>query len=131
MAATFTPIKIIGLNDSASGPSDQGAAMTRVVLDLSEQAPPEWAGYFNQRWAQHIYGMKRHAQVGGKQLEISCVLEELETEHLPEFRKVFDETNAEYSKFDAARQVAHEAQLTKRDAEAAKLAEMKKDIKFD
>ena len=131
MTAAFTPIKITGINDRASGPSDQGAAMTRVVLDLSEQAPPEWANYFNQRWAQHFYMMKRRVQVSGRRLEIDCVLEELQTDHVPELRKVFDETNSEYSKFYAARQAARQTEQAKRDAEAAKLAELKKNIKFD
>lgn len=131
MTTAFTPIKITGLNDRASGPSDQGAAMTRVVLDLSEQAPPEWANYFNQRWAQHFYMMKRRAQVSDKRLEIDCVLEELESDHLPELRKVFDETNLEYSKFYAAKQAVRHAEQVKREAEATKLAELKKNIKFD
>jgi hypothetical protein len=131
MTAAFTPIRIIGINQSASGPSDQGAAMTRVVLDLSEQAPPEWANFFNQRWVLHIYMMKRRAQVSGKRLEIDCVLDELEGDHLPELNKVFDETNSEYSKFYTARQAARQAEQAKREAEAAKLAELKKNIKFE
>jgi hypothetical protein len=131
MTAAFTPIKIIGLNNQASGSSDEGADMMRVVLDLSEQAPPDWAEYFNHRWKQHIYMKKSRAQVSGKRLEIDCISDDLEKTHLPELRTVFEETNAAYATFYSKREAALQAEQAKRNAEAAKLAEMKKIIKFD
>jgi hypothetical protein len=111
--------------------SDEGADMMRVVFDLSEQAPPDWAEYFNHRWKQHIYMKKTRAQASGMRLEIDCILDELEKTHLPELRTVFEETNAAYATFYAKIEAALQAEQAKRNAEAAKLAEMKKTIKFD
>lgn len=131
MAAVFTPINIIGFNDRASGPSGEGAGMMRVVLDLSEPAPPDWEECFNYHWKQHVYMKKSRAQVSGKCLEIDCILDELEKTHLPELRAVFDETNAAYEAFCAKREADLQVEQAKRSAEAIKLAEIKKIIKLD
>ena len=131
MAIDFAAIKITGLNDEASGPSEQGAAMTRVVLELSASAPAEWSSYFNQRWQQHIYTMKRRAHVSGSRLEIDCVLDELEADHLPELCNVVAETNKEYAKYHAAKNAAQAAEKQRREAEAERLAQLKKNINFD
>lgn len=75
--------------------------------------------------------MKRSARVGGKLLEIDCVMEELEKIHIPELRKVFEETNSDYSKLCAISLAGHQEDQAKRDADAAKLVDLKKSIKFE
>jgi hypothetical protein len=131
MTNTFVPIKLTGLNASASRPSERGSAMTVVVLDLSDRAPPEWSDYFNAAWQQHIYSMKRRAHVSGARLEIDCELSELESDHIPELQKIMDETNMEYAKFALGRDKAAKAEQAQKDARTAQLGELAKKIKFD
>ena len=62
MTNEFEDIRITGVDESASGGGDENSALVDVVLTLSESTPSEWATYFNQRWEQHIYMMKRRAR---------------------------------------------------------------------
>lgn len=96
MKTEFEDIKIISVDDKATYKDGLKAALTHIVLNLSVSAPNKWANDFNQRWSQHIYTMKRKASVYGKQLEISCVPEELQEVHIPELNKVIAQTNQAY-----------------------------------
>ena len=131
MSNEFVPIKIVGLNDGASKRVEPGSAIVRVVLELSASAPSNWADYFNNSWKQHIYMMKRRAEVRGKRLEIECVPEELQPDHLPELKKVIDATNEAYGKYHAQVALAQQAEVVAQVADAAKLAELKNKLKFD
>jgi hypothetical protein len=73
---------------------------------------------------------KRRATISGKRLEIFCVPDELEKDHLPELKKIIAETNQIYRKFLEANQQAEAARNAKVAAEQEKLANMKKSIKF-
>src|SRR5450830_1168697 len=99
MMKEFEDIKIVSMDDAASHRPDPNMAMFNIVLNLSSSAPHEWANYFNQRWKQHIYMTKRRASVSGKKLEIYCVPDELEKDHIPELNNVFTETNNAYRAF--------------------------------
>lgn len=130
MASTFTDIKIKELDDAASGPAGQGALM-RLVLRLSESAPGPWSRYFNQAWQQHIYLMKRRASVSDDRLEIICMLDELQSKHLPELNKVIAQTNVAYGVY-----AAEQSRLRQQAADDAKrqkdeLASLKGKLKFD
>jgi len=130
VADTFTDIKIKELDDAASGPSGQGALM-RLVLRLSESAPGPWSQYFNQAWQQHIYMMKRRASVSGDRLEITCMPDELQSDHLPELSKVIAQTNAAYGAH-----AAEQSRLRQQAADEAKrqkdeLSSLKGKLKFD
>jgi hypothetical protein len=125
----FSDITIEGFDEAASGPSGD-RALVRLVLRLSASAPPDWARYFNQAWAQHIYMLKRRAQVAGNRLEIIAMPEELEREHLPELKKVIAETNAAYAPVAARRE--KEAELAAAEAKRQKdeLRSLKDNLKF-
>lgn len=130
MAENFEGIRINELDDAASGPSGEGALM-RLVLRLSQSAPGPWSQYFNQAWQQHIYMTKRRASVAGDRLEIVCMRDELESDHLTELNKVIAETNAAYSAH-----ATEEKRLRKQVEEEAKqqkdqLASLKGRLKFD
>jgi len=101
-----------------------------IVLNLSASAPHEWASCFNSCWRSHRYMRKRRATISGKRLEIFCVPDELEKDHLPELKKIIAETNQIYRKFLEANQQAEAARNAKVAAEQEKLANMKKSIKF-
>ena len=109
LSGGFTDIRIKDLDDAASGPSGQGA-LVRVVLRLSPSAPTAWANYFNDRWQQQFYMSKRHANVFGDKLEIICMPHELESDHLPELKKVIAETNDAYRRYVAKQRVQEETE---------------------
>lgn len=46
-----------------------------------------------------MYMMKRRASVSGDGLEIICMPDELEKNHLPELNKIIAETNAAYQSY--------------------------------
>lgn len=130
MSGEFVDIKIVALDDAASGPSGEGALL-RLVLKLSQSAPTAWSRYFNEAWSQHLYMMKRRASASGDRLEIVCMPEELESDHLPELKKIVDETNQAYRRFatEQKRLKEIEVEAAKRQNEA--LANLKGRLKFD
>jgi len=103
----------------------------RLVLRLSQSVPYPWAQYFNQAWQRHFYASKRRASVHGDRLEIICMPDELQVDHLPELNKVIAETNAAYRTH-----VSEQSRLRQQaDNEAAKqkdqLSKLKDRLKFD
>lgn len=131
MITEFEDIKIVSLDDKASYKSDPSSAMMHVVLSLSASAPHEWSNYFNQRWQQQFYMMKRNASVSGKRLEIYCVPEELKNSHIPELNKVIAETNHAYQQHLAHTRQEVATQAAAEAAERENLASIKAGLKFD
>jgi len=103
----------------------------RLVLRLSQSAPGPWSEYFNQRWAGHIYGMKRRATVVGDKLEIICMSYELQSDHLPELNNVIAETNEEYKKYVADRDRARRIEEERANYQKQELSDLKGRLKFD
>ncbi|WP_145619710.1 hypothetical protein [Nitrospirillum bahiense] len=130
MADGFTEIKIKELDDEASAPSGVGSLM-RIVLRLSSHAPIEWENYFNAAWEQHFYMSKRQAYVAGDRLEIICALSNLESEHIPELKKVIDDTNRTYQNYKIEQDRIAEAEEHKRSLERQELSDLKGRLKFD
>lgn len=130
MTTDFEPIKIVSFDDKATYKTDPSSALVKAVLKLSSSAPAEWANYFNQRWEQHFYMMKRNAYVSGNRLETYCVPNELQN-LIVEFNKVIAETNSAYVQYWAQKQheAARKAEVDA--AERANLARIKDGLKFD
>lgn len=126
----FQALKIVEIDDAASGPSGQGK-LQRIVLKLSQPAPREWADYFNALWEGHIYMMKRRAEVAYNSLSIVCMPEELEKDHLPELRKVIEQTNAAFAGHVASQEQGRRADEESAALEKKKITDLKKSIKFD
>ena len=131
MTTKFQDIKITGMNDAATRRSDAHSGLFTVVLDLSAIAPSPWANYFNDSWRQHLYMMKRRASVAGAALEIECGLDELESDHLPELKKIIDETNKAYARHVADVAQAEDALKKQTRTDKQQVADAKKTIKFD
>lgn len=130
MAGDFEDIKIKEFDNKASSPSGEGALM-RLVLRLSRSVPPQWSEYFNAAWRQHVYMMKRKAWVDGGRLEIICMPDELEGDHLPELQKIIAETNDAYRSYVASsnRRQAQAEEQAKQQRE--QLSKLKDRLKFD
>jgi len=131
MAQAFQDIRIESFDDQLSYKLDKDSAIVRMTFVLTSAAPVDWSNYFNQAWDHHIYMMKRRARVIGQRLYVDCVPDEFEREHLPELKKVFDETNRAYAAHHAQVQAREQAAADREAAEKAKLADLKKNLKFD
>jgi len=131
MNTEFDDIKIVSLDDNASYKSDQRSALMHVALCLSASAPSEWSDYFNQRWKQHFYMMKRSASVSGNRLEIYCVPEELKSDHLSELKKIISESNHAYRQNLVHAQHKAATQAAAETADREKLTAIKASLKFD
>jgi hypothetical protein len=131
MAGDLTEIRMTGLDDKACRAVERGSALMRMVITLSDSAPSEWAEYFEHAWQNHIYMMKRRAYVSGSTLQIDCVPDELEKDHIPELKKVIEQTNRAYAAYHAKREQKRAAEAARQAEEAEKLGNLKKSIKFD
>ena len=130
MPGKFTDIKIVEMDDAASGPSGEGA-LVRVVLKLSQNAPGAWSQYFNEAWRQHIYMMKRKASASGDHLEIVCMPDELEKDHIPELNKIISDTNKAYQNYADAQSREKEIEMENARRQKEELASLKGRLKFD
>ena len=130
MTEQFEDIKITSLDESASRPSGQGALMC-LVLRLSQTAPSYWAQFFNETWKQQLYAMKRRAAVSGSRLEIICMPDELDVDHLPELKKVIAEANQAYRAHAANEQRRQEQEAAEHRRQKEALAKLNKTLKFD
>nr|WP_090441121.1 hypothetical protein [Pseudomonas benzenivorans] len=131
MEIEFEDIKIIELNESESYKSEPNSHMMHVVLTLSASTPYEWSQYFNDRWQQQFYMMKRRASVSGKRLEIYCVPDELQQHHVPELKKVIAETNAAYRGYLEQTQRAAVERAEAEGRDRAELSNIKSKLTFD
>ena len=127
---TFQDITITGMSDEESTKPDPNMALYNIVLTLSESAPYEWADYFEQRWKQHFYMMKRRVSISGSRLTICCVPEELQS-HLSELKKVIKETNQKYREYITNQKNQAEVERQREAKERKELSDLKGSIKFD
>ena len=130
MQSTFTDIKIVALDDAASEPSGD-RAFVRLILKLSQSAPSAWSQYFNDAWGQHIYMKKRRASASGDRLEITCMPEDLEKDHLPELNKIISATNSAYRSYADAQTREKEIEIENARRQKEELANLKGRLKFD
>lgn len=131
MSEDFKDIKITGMDERASNRPDPNKALFNIILNLSASAPYEWADYFNSRWQQHIYMMKRRASVSGGRLTIYCVPDELEKDHIPEINKVIAETNQRYREYLSSKKIEEQRKKKEEEAEKEALSSLKERLKFD
>lgn len=131
MASQFEDIKITGIDQTACSKPDPDLALLNIVLTLSAPAPSEWATYFNHRWERHIYMVKRRASVSGARLQIYCVPDELEHDHIPQLNSVIAETNAAYRNYrgQADRELAAQKAADARDRAA--IEDLASRLKFE
>ena len=130
MAKTFVDIKIVGMDDDASHKPDHSSTLYNIVLTLSATPPYEWADYFNGRWERRMYMKKRDAFVSRNQLTIYCIPEELQMDHMPELKKIIEETNKSYRQYRTSQKIEAERKKKEKQAEKDTLDSLKKTLKF-
>ncbi|HGM5919364.1 TPA: hypothetical protein ACKP5X_001645 [Stenotrophomonas maltophilia] len=130
MSSDFEYIKIASFDDKATYKDDPDSALVNAVLKLSSSAPAEWADYFNQRWEEHFYMMKRNAYISGDRLETYCAPDELQN-LIVEFNKIIVETNNTYAQYFARKQSEAARKADADAAERASLSRIKSSLKLD
>lgn len=120
----FEDITILGIDDKFSSRPDSSSALFDVALKLSASVPWEWANYFNERWGQEFYMMKRHARASGSRITITCVPDELEQDHLPHLNSVIAETNKAFRAHIAKSQAREETRKQRESEDAKMLSEL-------
>ncbi len=68
----FQDIRIVELDDAASGPAESGPLMD-MVLKLSDNVPGDWREKFTERWSQCALAMRRQAVVQRNTLTSTCM----------------------------------------------------------
>lgn len=125
----FDDIKIVSLDESASGPSGEGALMT-MVLRLSGKAPSAWCAYFNAGWKSNFFMMKRRAEANGTSIVVTCLPDELQ-DQINHMKPIVAQSNAAYKELLAEHQAAQDA--ANKDAQDRKetLKNLKGSLDFD
>ena len=122
-SAEFQDIKIVALNDGASGLSDHGP-LTSMVLALSADAPREWSDMFNKTWEINVGTMRRKATAAGDTITSICMPYELQGQ-ISQFNEVIAETNIAYKE-----KVSQEEIARHREAREA-LRDLKHSLKYE
>lgn len=130
MSSEFEYIKIVSFDDEATYKTEPSSALVNAVLNLSASPPSDWANYFNERWKQHFYMMKRNAQVSGNRIEVYCVPDELQN-LIVELNKVIAETNQAYAQYMMKMQQKAVQESAEVATEREHLAQIKSTLKFD
>jgi hypothetical protein len=130
MSEEFSDIKITGVNEDATRNTNPSLRLYDVVLNLSSSAPSEWSRYFNQRWENEFYMMKRIAVASAGSITIQCVLDELGKDHLPRLKSVIAETNQKYREYLAKQEKRLHANQAREKVEKEKVQELNK-LNFD
>jgi len=77
-----------------------------------------------------MYMKKRDAFVSRNQLTIYCIPEELQMDHLPELKKIIEETNKSYRQYRTSQKIEAERKKQEKKAEKDALDSLKKTLKF-
>lgn len=121
----FQDIKIVELNDAASGLANEGP-LTSMVLRLSAEAPAGWSTMFNEAWKMKTGMMKRKAISEGAAITCTCMPYELQGQ-IFEFNKVIDETNIAYREVAIREEISRPQEVDPRET----LRDLKNTLKYD
>ncbi|MDQ0323087.1 hypothetical protein QO002_005293 [Pararhizobium capsulatum DSM 1112] len=105
----FQDIRIVELDDAASGPSESGPLMN-MVLKLSADVPSDWREKFTETWGQGALAMRRAALVQGDTLTSTCMAYELQ-DQIDQLNEVISATNDIYRGILAEATARQDAEL--------------------
>lgn len=121
----FQDIKIVELNDAASGLANDGP-LTSMVLRLSAETPAVWSDMFNEAWQTKAGAMRRTAVSTGDTITCACMPYELQGQ-ISEINKVIAQTNIAYRAAAAASEASRRQQVDIRE----ELKDLKNSLKYD
>ncbi len=105
----FQDIRIVELDDSASGPAESGPLMD-MVLKLSDNVPGDWREKFTETWSQGALAMRRQAVVQRDTLTSTCMAYELR-DQIDQLNDVISATNDTYRLLVAEATARQDAEL--------------------
>lgn len=105
----FQDIRIVGLDDAASGPAESGPLMD-IVLKLSDNVPGDWREKFTETWIQGALAMRRQAVVQGDTLTSTCMAYEFQ-DQIDQLNDVMSATNDTYRLLVAEATARQDAEL--------------------
>ncbi|MCE4937480.1 hypothetical protein [Aliivibrio fischeri] len=128
--SVFEPIQLKKVIDEQSR-RYADTALYEIVIELSACAPQYWQEIFNHLWQQNFYMMKRDAVAYSYNVTITCVPDELQQSHVPELKRVVEQTNNEYKNY-LIQKAQHEAALkAQAGVEKDKLKKLSDNVSFD
>jgi len=103
MSSGFEDIKIVDLDLPRTTWSRVHSAMRTLYLRLSREPETEWVRFFHEERESRIV-IKRHGLwIEDGYIVFDCLLDDVETHHLPDFRLSVEYANGKYRAFLAAR----------------------------
>jgi hypothetical protein len=128
-AIRFDEIRIVDLDLSRTTWSRVHSAMRTLYLRLSREPESQWVRFFHEERESRIV-IKRHGLwIEDGYVVFDCMLDDVETHHLPDFRLSVAYANAKYREFLAARAVQGEQVRSEARDEQAELAALRERIR--
>jgi hypothetical protein len=116
VSASFEDIAIVDLDLRKTTWSSVHSSMRTLYLKLSREPDPGWVRYFHEERESRVV-IKRHGLwIEEGYIVFDCLLDDVETHHMPDFRESVDYANARYREWLEAR--SQESEQTRRDAHA-------------
>ncbi len=122
MGVSFEDIAIVDLDLRKTTWSQVHSSMRTLYLKLSREPDQGWIRYFHEERESRVV-IKRHGLwIEEGYIVFDCLLDEVETHHMPDFRESVDYANVRYYEWLDAR--SEESEQTRRDAHAEQQALM-------
>ncbi len=127
--ADFTDIGIVDLDLTKTTWSRVHSSMRTLYLGLSREPDLAWIRFFHEERESRIV-IKRHGLwIEDGYIVFDCLLPDVETHHLPDFRASIDYANRKSRELVATRREQNEQQQRSTRAEQRRLAELRARIR--
>lgn len=111
-----------------------GTSLHRVLLGLNETPTARWRMVFEANWKSNNYSMKAKAEIKGAGISMDVLVTDLEGEHIPQLKKIIEETNKQIVAENAISRANELAKIAAANAveaaDANKLEELRQKLKF-
>ena len=128
---SFEDIKIVGLDDEKTRPSDKASGLRHMFLRLSESPKSEWIEFFNNQRSFPRHNMWRDAWIAGGYIVVDCVPEEIGRYHLPDLKTDVSNANIKYREYLQEVEAEEEHRRELEQAEKDRLKKVKDGLDFD
>lgn len=131
MSVSFEEIVIVDLDLRKTTWSRVHSSMRTLYLKLSREPDLGWVRFFHEERESRVV-IKRHGLwVEEGYIVFDCLLDDVETHHMPDFRQSVDYANAKYREWLEARREGNEQVRHDADAEQQALTALRARIRGD
>src|SRR5450432_2805801 len=129
MSVSFEEIVIVDLDLRKTTWSRVHSSMRTLYLNLSREPDTGWVRFFHEERESRVV-VKRHGLwIEEGYIVFDCLLEDVETQHLPDFRQSVEFANARYLEWLQARYEENEQLRQDANTEQQELAELRARIR--